>query len=178
MGKKYQITEEQFSNLMRNLTEIAAGYDDFYVMSQHAGKSMSHFLNLLNDLMATLGALKMALKDDDVSINDIEDYSQEVFDVISNMNETMERVFRDFTEKELITKGKILMRKLESFTEKLRTIFFYKEENLDNRNAKENITKTLNNLAKYIQDYVYELRTTHEMFGSRIQRNKPKFDMD
>jgi len=176
MGKKYQITEEQFSNLMRNLTEIAAGYDDFEVMSQHVGKSMNHFLSLLNDLMTTLGALKMALRDDDVSIRDIADYSEEVFDVINNMNEIMERVFRDFTEKELITKGKILMRKLESFTEKLRTILFYKEENLDNRTAKENITKALNSLAKYIQDYVYELRTTHEMFGSRIQKNKPKYD--
>jgi hypothetical protein len=176
MGKKYQITEEQFSNLMRNLTEIAAGYDDFFVMSQHAGKSMEQFLNLLNDLMSTLGALKMVLKDDDVSINDVEDYSEEVFDVIGNMSQTMKRLFRDFTEKELILKGKILMRKLESFTEKMRTVLHYKEETFNDKDAKKNITNFINGLRKYLEDYIEELRTTHERFGSRIQKNKPKYD--
>jgi hypothetical protein len=40
MGKKIQLTESQLKRVIILMTEEAVGYDDFYQMFKHGGKSM------------------------------------------------------------------------------------------------------------------------------------------
>ena len=69
---KILVTEEQFQMLMKRITEEAAGYDDYSVMAQHGGASMSVLVDSLTDLSQVLRGVVHMLKSENIEYVDLE----------------------------------------------------------------------------------------------------------
>jgi hypothetical protein len=177
MGKKYIVSENQFSMLMKKLTEDVAGYDDFFTMSRHAGMSMGNLISLLNDLMMILSEIKMYLHTEDVSYREIENLTSEGDLKIDEIKRLMMLIFKDFTEKETIRKGKILVKKLTGFQKMIKMLNHYGPQVFDGESGvKEKLENSLKSLGTSLLDYAKELRTSHENISGTLQRHKPKYE--
>ena len=86
-------------------------------------------------------------------------------------------IFKDFTEKETIRKGKLLIKKLSRFQQMIKMLRHYGPQVFDGESGvKEKLEDSLQNLGTSLLDYAKELRTSHENVSGILQRHKPKYD--
>jgi hypothetical protein len=179
MGRKYQITESQFEFLMKRLTEVAAGYDDHFVMSTHSGGSMGRLIFLLTDLVESLKETMSLLNTEDVNTKEVISHFESVNDRLDIVSEMMIKTFKDFTEREVINKGKLLVKKIKQYQRKIGVILHYGSQLTDSdEEFFESIGKETKKLAGFTLDYSHELRNSSDKLQGILQRNKPKYDMD
>jgi len=179
MGKKYQITESQFKLLMKRLTEVAAGYDDHFIMSTHAGGSMAKLIYLLTNFVGILNETISLLNTEDITTKEVISQFEDVNDNLDIVADMMSKVFKDFTEKELINKGKILVRKIKQYQRKIGVILHYGTQLSDSdEEFFETIGSETKKLARYTYDFSNELQNSSDNIQGILQRNQPKFDMD
>lgn len=103
---KILVTEEQFQRLMKRITEEAAGYDDFEVMAQHGGKSMGVLIDTLSDLSNVLEGIVNMTKSTNIEYVDLRENLNIAIELISEITQVMNIVFKDFTERKTIRKVK------------------------------------------------------------------------
>lgn len=173
MGKKFILTESQIKRLVENLDEEAAGYDDFDTMFQHGGKSMGILVDTMTDLSKVFRGITSMLNSENIEYIDLEENLSEAIDLITEINDVMRIVFKDFTEKETIKKGEILHRKLESYQEKIRTMINMGEELLDKQSLMDRLVDLTVNTSKYLVDYAESLKTSDIRFRRRLDKHKP-----
>lgn len=171
---KVLVTEEQFQRLMKKITEEASGYDDFDVMLQHGGASMEMLHDTLTDLIKVFRGIIKITSSENIEYIDFKENLEVAIDLISEIEDIMKTVFKDFTERKTITKGEILRRKLESFQEKLRIMISMGEELLSKENLIDKLIDLTGNLSRYIIDYAMELKNTDKTLRDRLDKFKPR----
>lgn len=171
---KILVTEEQFQRLMKRITEEAAGYDDFEVMAQHGGKSMGVLIDTLSDLSNVLEGIVNMTKSTNIEYVDLRENLNIAIELISEITQVMNIVFKDFTERKTIRKGEILHRKLESYQEKIRMMINMGEELISKENLINKLTDLTENLGQYTIDYANELQSSHKRFSKRLNIGKPR----
>ena len=173
MGRKFILTESQVKRLVENLDEEAAGYDDFDTMLQHGGKSMGILVDTMNDLSIVFRGITSMLRSENIEYTDLRENLKEAIDLITEINDVMKIVFKDFTEKETIKHGEILHRKLESYQEKIRTMVSMGEELLDKQSLMDRLADLTMNVLKYLTNYAASLKTSDIKFQIRLNKHKP-----
>jgi hypothetical protein len=171
---KILVTEEQFQKLMKKITEEAAGYDDYNVMHQHGGASMSILIDTIRDLTEVFSGIVKMTRSSNIEYTDLKENLQLAIDLISEIMDVMKITFKDFTERKTIMKGEILHRKLESYQEKIRTMINMGEELLSKESLIERLIDLTLNVGKYMTDYTMELEKTHNRFTNRFDKFKPR----
>lgn len=173
MKKRIIITERQLSKLIDRIDEDAAGYDDYFQMMQHGGASMGLLIDTLKDLSLVFRGIANMLDSENIEYIDLRENLKEAVDLINEINKVTKIVFQDFTDKEVITSGEILHRKLESYQDKIRMMINMGEELLSKENLISRLLELTENVGEYIIDYTNELEKSHKRFGSRLDKYKP-----
>jgi len=176
MSKKIQITESQFKRLMRTITEVVSGYDDYHVMFLHGGKSLALLLDTLKDLLKVFAGIQAMLESETIEYTDLKENFKEAGDLIVEISKIMEVVFKDLSERKLIRKGEILLRALESYQEKIKTTFSFRKEDLFNNDEelKERLIKLTINLGGKLEEYALELKDSSMIFKDRLEKGRDK----
>jgi len=175
---KILVTEEQYQRLIKKITEEAAGYDDYNVMAQHGGTSMRVLIDTFTDLSQVLRGIVHMLKSENIEYVDLKENLYLAIDLISEINSAMDIVFKDFTERELIKLGKILHRKLESYQEKIRMMLDMGEELISKESIIEKLGQLTMNVHRAMTNYAAELKVTDIKFQVRIDKGRPKTDLN
>lgn len=178
MGKKIILTESQLKRVMILMTEEAAGYDDFHIMMQHGGKSMGILIDTLGDLLNVFKGISQILSSEDIEYVDLKENIMIAVDLITEINDVMKIVFKDFTDKEVIKSGELLHRKLESYQEKIRMIVNMGEELLSRENLLDKLYNMTENLGEFIEHYADKLGNADKTFRSRLMKGKDKRNPD
>jgi hypothetical protein len=173
MKRKIEITESQFKRLMKTITEVVSGYDDFHVMHSHGEKSLVTLIQTLQDLEVVFFAIKSILKLKTVDYENLKDHFRQVVGFISEISKIMKIVFKDLPDRKLAVKGDILLRGLESYLEKLSTIFSFRQEDLFNTSGELNnrLLKLTMSLKDKIEDYTLELNNVFEKYRDIINKD-------
>lgn len=178
MGRKIVVTESQLKKLIERINEEAAGYDDFYVMNQHGGKSMRLLVDTLNDLVQVFKGIKTMLNSDNIEYIDLRENLMAAVDLITEINDVMKIVFKDFTDRDVIKSGEIMHRKLESYQEKIRVLINMGEELLSKENLIDRLYSMTENLGKFIADYTDKLGNADKTFKRRLEIGRDKRNPD
>jgi len=171
---KILVTEEQLQRLMKRITEEAAGYDDFEVMSKHATQSMKVLTESITDLSQILRGIVHMLQSKNIEYVDLKENLYLAIELISEINMAMDIVFKDFTEKEVIKRGQILHRKLESYQEKIRMMLDMGKELMSKENIIEKLADLTMNVHRAMTSYVAELKVADKRFQVRSEKGRPK----
>lgn len=175
MGKKIHITESQFKRLMKTITEAVSGYDDFHIMFQHEGKSLSLLLDTLKDLTQVFKGIEGMLISDTIEYTDLKENFKTAIDLIGEIKQIMKVVFKDSAERKLIRKGELLLRGLESYQEKLRTTFaFERGDVFSDDDLKTRLVDLTVSVAQKLENYAYELQNTAFKFRDTIEKHRDK----
>jgi hypothetical protein len=88
----------------------------------------------------------------------------------------MKTVFKDFTDREVIKKGKLLGRALESYQEKLITFIDMGEELVTKDMLLDKLTVLTGVVVKRTEDYAVELSKYEKKFKDRLEfgKDEPK----
>ncbi len=178
MGKKVILTESQLKRVMVLMTEEAAGYDDFYVMYQHGGKSMEILLDTLNDLLQVFRGIVSMINSDNIKYIDLRENLTAAVNLITEINDVMRIVFKDFTDREVIKSGEIMHRKLESYQEKIRIMVNMGEELLSKENLLDKLEAMTENVANSMKEYAMKLNISVKKFERRIEKNRDQRNPD
>jgi hypothetical protein len=180
MGRKILLSESQINRLVENLEEEAAGYDDFNVMGQHGGKSITMLVDTSQDLSSIFKGILSMLMSENIEYIDLKENLIEAIDLIEEVNMLTKIVFRDFTDKKTIMKGKIMHRKLESYQEKIRTLVGMGEEILDRESLMERLYDLTDDVLNYVRDYTVTLLNANKTLMGRLEKGKSnrKSDMN
>ncbi len=173
MGIKFILTESQLKRLVKNLDEVAAGYDDFNVMGQHGGKSITILVDTAQDLSSVFKGILNMLMSENIEYIDLKENLIEAIDLIDEINLLTRTVFKDFTDKKTIMKGEIMHRKLESYQEKIRTVIGMGEELLDRESLMEKLYDLTDNVLNYVREYTVTLLNANKTFMGRLEKGKP-----
>lgn len=178
MGKKVLVTEDQLKRVMVLMTEEAAGYDDFYVMHQHGGKSMSILLDTLNDLLQVFKGISAMLNSDNIEYINLRENLMVAVDLITEINDVMRIVFKDFTDREVIKFGEIMHRKLESYQEKIRMMVNMGEELLSKENLLNKLESMTENVTNTMTVYAMKLSKAAKTFERRLGKGRDQKNPD
>jgi hypothetical protein len=176
--KKIIITEEQLSRLIDRLNEEAVGYDDFYQMFQHGGKSMGILMDTLRDLLKVFEGIVSMINSENIEYIDLRENLEAAIDLITEINDVMKIVFKDFTDRDVIKSGEIMHRKLESYQEKIRVLINMGEELLSKENLIDRLYSMTENLGKFIADYTDKLGNADKTFKRRLEIGRDKRNPD
>ena len=174
MGKKIIISESQLERLAKSIAEAVSGYDDFHVMGQHAGHSMALLHETGKDLLKVLLGLMTMLDDPNMSFVDIKENLEAANDLIGEVIKIMEVVFQDFSEESTIEKGEYLIDKLRKFTNRIRPILKYSEDDLDRMQVTGKVKQLIVDVFNDFNDYFLDLFKTHIKFKERLDKFSPK----
>jgi hypothetical protein len=178
MGKKIVVTESQLKRLIDVIKEEAAGYDDFYIMNQHGGKSMALLIDTLNDLLQVFKGISAMLNSDNIEYIDLRENLMSAVDLITEINDVMRIVFKDFTDREVIKSGEIMHRKLESYQEKIRMMVNMGEELLSKEHLLDKLESMTENVANSMVEYANKLHRADKTFKSRIMKGRDQRNPD
>lgn len=175
MSKKIQITESQLERLMKTITEVASGYDDHYTMYLHGGKSLEVLIDTLRDLVLIFTGINSMLMSDNIEYADLKENFKSARNLIGEISKIMSVVFRDFTDRRVIKKGKILLRTLESYQERIKTTFSFNPDDLfEDNQLKERLIMLTASLANKLEDYALELQSSAASFKEIVQKGRDK----
>lgn len=160
------------------MTEEAAGYDDFYIMNQHGGKSMALLVDTLSDLLNVFKGISSMLNSDNIEYIDLRENLMAAIDLITEINDVMKIIFKDFTDREVIKSGEIMHRKLESYQEKIRMLINMGEELLSKENLLDKLYAMTENLGEFIVDYSDKLRNADKTFRTRLTKGRDQRNPD
>ena len=178
MGKKIVLTESQLKRVIILMTEQAAGYDDFHIMMQHGGKSMGLLIDTLSDLISVFKGISSMLNSDEIEYVDLRENLKTAIDLITEINDVMKIVFKDFTDREVIKSGEIMHRKLESYQEKIRMMVNMGKELLSKENLIDKLYNMTETLGKFIEDYTDKLGNADKTFRRRLTKGKDQRNPD
>jgi hypothetical protein len=178
MGKKVILTESQLKRVMILMTEEVAGYDDFHIMYQHGGKSMSILLDTLNDLLQVFKGISTMLNSDNIEYINLKENLMVAIDLITEINDVTKIVFNDFTDREVIKSGEIMHRKLESYQEKIRMMVNMGEELLSKENLLDKLEVMTENVTNSMSDYAMKLSRSAKTFERRLKKGRDQKNPD
>jgi hypothetical protein len=178
MGIKVKLTESQLKRVMILMTEEAAGYDDFHIMMQHGGKSMSLLIDTLSDLLKVFKGISTMVSSDNIEYVDLRENLMAAIDLITEINDVMKIIFKDFTDREVIKSGEIMHRKLESYQEKIRMLINMGEELLSKENLLDKLYNMTENLGEFIVDYSDKLGNADKTFRRRLTKGRDQRNPD
>jgi len=178
MGRKIVVTESQLKKLIEKINEEAAGYDDFYIMNQHGGKSMALLVDTLNDLVQVFKGISAMLNSDNIEYVDLRENLMAAVDLITEINDVMRIVFKDFTDKDVIKSGEIMHRKLESYQEKIRMMVNMGEELLSKENLLNKLESMTENVGNSMAEYAIKLRGADKTFKRRLTKGRDQRNPD
>jgi len=178
MAKKILVTENQLKRVMVLMTEEAAGYDDFYIMNQHSRKSLSILLDTLNDLVQVFDGISIMLNSNNIKYIDLRENLMIAIDLITEINDVMKIVFKDFTDREVIKYGEIMHRKLESYQEKIRMMVNMGEELLSKENLLDKLESMTENVGNSMTAYAMKLSVAAKTFERRLEKGRDQRNPD
>lgn len=171
MKRKIIISEEQLKILVNRLDEMIAGYDDYPTMFQHAGKSMSELMDQLQQLMIAFNNLSEFMYEENYLGDDFVDAIKDALTQIYEFNEISEMIFKDFSEKEVVKNGEILLRKLESFQEKaIMFIEMYKHNSINLEKLVSLIGIKINDIVEFVRNYRNAIVDSDTKFQNLYQK--------
>lgn len=172
MKKDILLSEDQLKKLIyKIIKEVRGGYDDYEVMSSHAGSSMKTMIYSLSDLTASLLNMIQSITflDDPIGSEGFFDSANEFISLVDDYKDVNKIVYRDFSEDEVINAGRRLLKKLGTFQENLRRIqTFGREFFQSNDDFKEKFKNYAIDVFQSIQDYDQALDKTFNMFAGRL----------
>jgi hypothetical protein len=176
MKKTIKLTESELKTVITKIIEQAAGYDDFQVMYHHGGIGLKALMTTLKDLLSVLKSIIMIIESDSLEYNTIVELLSKATDIISDINSVMKTVFKDFTDREVIKKGKLLGRALESYKEKLFTFMDMGEELVTKDILLDKLIVLTDTVVKRTEDYAIELSKYEKIFKDRLEfgKDEPK----
>jgi hypothetical protein len=176
MKKTIKLTESELKTVITKIIEQAAGYDDFQVMYHHGGIGLKALMTTLKDLLSVLKSIIMIIESDSLEYNGIVELLSKATDIISDINSVMKTVFKDFTDREVIKKGKLLGRALESYKEKLFTFMDMGEELVTKDILLDKLIVLTDTVVKRTEDYAIELSKYEKIFKDRLEfgKDEPK----
>jgi hypothetical protein len=176
MKKTIKLTESELKTVITRIIEQAAGYDDFQVMYHHGGIGLNALMTTLKDLLSLLRSIIMIIESDSLEYNTIVELLSKATDIISDINSVMKTVFKDFTDREVIKKGKLLGRALESYKEKLFTFMDMGEELVTKDMLLTKLVELTDIVTIKTKEYAIELTNYQKRFKSRIDfgKDEPK----
>jgi hypothetical protein len=176
MKKTIKLTESELKNVITRIIEQAAGYDDFQVMYHHGGIGLNALMTTLKDLLSLLRSIIMIIESDSLEYNTIVELLSKATDIISDINSVMKTVFKDFTDREVIKKGKLLGRALESYKEKLFTFMDMGEELVTKDILLDKLIVLTDTVVKRTEDYAVGLSKYEKIFKDRLEfgKDEPK----
>lgn len=172
MKRKIILSENELTKLIHKLIkEVRAGYDDYNVMATHAESSMKTMVHSLSDLTGSLLNMiqLIELTDNPIATEDFFLFSDEFISLVDEFKEANKIIYKDFTEPQVINKGRKLLKKLDTLQENLRKVQTFGREFFEsNEDFKEKFRNYAIDVFMSIKDYDQELEKTHKMFGNRL----------
>jgi hypothetical protein len=178
MSKKILITENQLKTLVTSISEEAAGYDDFYQMLQHGGKSMDILSDNLKDLAIVFRGIVQIMKSENINYINLKENLKEAIDLINTINQITNIVFKDFTDKDVIESGKKLSRKLESYQDKVRMLINMGKELLSKETLLDKLDSLTQVVLRDVNEYAYKLKDSEMTFRKRLEKGRDKRNPD
>jgi hypothetical protein len=171
MKRTIIISEEQLKILVSRLDEMIAGYDDYHTMFQHAGKSMSELMDQLQQLMIAFNNLSEFMYEENYLGDDFVEAIKDALTQIYEFNDISEMIFKDFSEKEVVKNGEILLRKLESFQEKaMMFIEMYKHDSIDLKKLVSLIAIKIDDIVEFVRNYRNAIVDSDTKFQNLYQK--------
>lgn len=168
MKKEIILSENELKNLVyKIIKEITAGYDDYEVMGAHAGTSMGIMTRLMAEFSENLINLFKSVESEENPFDSKEFFNEinQFMALAEEFKNTNKIVYKDFSEKELVRKGKILLKKIDTLQENLSLIkTFGKDFFKSNEDFKEKFKNYILNILESITEYSDELTNTNRKF--------------
>lgn len=171
MKKTILITETQLSMLKHFLTEVASGYDDYLTMKQHGGVSLEYLIDTLYDLKTVLKGIFDMTKNYDFDKNELIENLELVPTIIDGIIRTMNTVFTDFTDVDVVKSGQRLHRKLELYQKKIKNYLSLIDKSMSKQELLLKLHNDTMNLSNSIYDYVTNLMEFEKSFRKRIDKS-------
>lgn len=154
--------------IREELIKEVGGYDAPDIMGQHAGAVMGGLKETIMSLNLALLGFSKLLIEPDINHLEIKEETEELINLISESIMIISTVLKDFTEDELILKGKKLVKSLELLERNLRTL---NNQRLDF--SKKDYLNTMSNkifdMTKVLQDFIETYVETDKMFVQRLK---------
>ena len=154
--------------IKEELIKEVGGYDAPDIMGQHAGAVMGGLKETIMSLNLALLGFSEMLIDPNINHLEIKEETDELISLISESIMIIDTVLKDFTEDDLILKGKKLINSLSLLERNLRVL---NNQKLDF--SKKDYLNTMSNkifeMTKVLQDFIKTFIETDKMFTQRLQ---------
>ncbi len=176
MKKIIKLTESELNSVITKIVEQAAGYDDFQVMYHHGRISLKALITTLSDLLSVFRSIMTIIDSESLEYNTIVGLLYKAIGIITDINSVMGIVFKDFTDRDVVRKGKLLGRALESYQEKLITFMDMGEELVTKDMLLTKLIELTDIVTIKTKEYAIELANYEKRFKSRIDfgKDEPK----
>lgn len=176
MKKIIKLTESELNSVIRKIVEQAAGYDDFQVMYHHGRISLKALITTLSDLLSVFRSIMTIIDSESLEYNTIVGLLYKAIGITTDINSVMGIVFKDFTDRDVVRKGKLLGRALESYQEKLITFMDMGEELVTKDMLLTKLIELTDIVTIKTKEYAIELANYEKRFKSRIDfgKDEPK----
>ena len=176
MKKTIKLTESELKSVITKIVEQAAGYDDFQVMNHHGRISLRALITTLSDLLSVFRSIMNIIDSESLEYNTIVGLLYKAIGIITDINSVMGVVFKDFTDRDVVRKGKLLGRALESYQEKLITFMDMGEELVTKDMLLTKLVELTDIVTIKTKEYAIELTNYQKRFKSRIDfgKDEPK----
>ena len=180
MRKKILITENQLKRLVETISEEAAGFDDFNQMFTHGAVNTKQLLDNLKDLENVFGALVDTTGSEHLTYVDLRQTLDAALSLIEEFNEISKRLIQDYTDKQVVVKGEILHRKLESYQDKIMTIFGHSRQNFPMDKLKYKIDELTDPVLEAIEEFQIVLKKSDKNIKNTLFKNRPfgRYEVD
>jgi hypothetical protein len=152
--------------IKEELLKEVGGYDDSNVMYHHAGKVMYILSSFFNEVTNTIEGLANAIMDG-TDKEDIVNYLTLVSEDIHNFMEVIKTSIKDFTEDDLISKAKMIIKSLNTFVRKIDVVINFSDAMGGQEEFIDKVKTLLMDLVPSIQEYGEQLKITNKMFMDR-----------
>ena len=180
MGNKILITENQLKKLVETISEEAVGYDDFDQMFGHGAINTKKLLDNLKDLENVFNALVSTTGSEHLSYVDLRQTLDAAISLIEEFNEISKRLIQDYPDKEVTVKGEILHRKLESYQDKIMTIFNHPRQNFPIDKLAYKIDELTDPVLEALEEFQIVLKKSYKNIKNILFKNRPsgRFETD
>lgn len=171
--KKHSIKK----TIKEELLKEVGGYDDPNVMAQHANTVMSNLRNTMSELNLALIGFSGILTQSDFSHLKISEETEELINLISESIMVINISLENFTEDDLISKGKNFIKQLTSLSDRVRYLNQMKFDYTSKGYIKE-LAQTVFDTVTSLRNFTKSFVNTDKMFRQRFDAQKGNQEND
>lgn len=144
--------------IKEELLKEVGGYDDPNTMASHTTSSINTLSSAYGDLSSILSDISNSIMDGGLSITESKDYLKDIIESVDEVVMIMQVVLKDFTEDDLISDSKNIIKSLNKFNQKLRVL----------NNMSDSFAKNDMEFTERIKDLLMDMIPAVQNYGKSI----------